>query len=189
MLASIAHVGSINAVEMLTADHDKLRELSRDFERQHNDGLGARAEETARQLCRKFSIHAQVEAEIFYPEARAAIAHADIVQESKAEHAIVECLIRRIMAGSIQDRKYAALVKVLCESMRRHMSAEEAQMFRLVHATDLDMNEIGARIIARKHDLEIESDLANDAGPLQRRKARVRRKFNAQTAERLRHAS
>jgi iron-sulfur cluster repair protein YtfE (RIC family) len=176
MPASIVHIGSVDAIELLTADHSRLKRLFTDFDRVHSDSMNIQAEQIARRICGELTIHMTVEEEIFYPEVRAAIAETGLVKEAKVEHSMVKELIGLIMAGSIHDRKYAAQVKVLGECVRRHMQVEEAHMFRRAREADVDMNEIGARIIARRHDLEMESGLAERSRTLQRRRSDARRK-------------
>jgi hemerythrin superfamily protein len=163
MPASVtAYIAPVDAIEFLRADHDRIRKLFADFERQLEKRAGDKAEETARAICREVMLHARVEEEIFYPETRAALDDADVVKEAKVEHALANYLIGQIAGGSLADTKFAARVRVLAACMQRHMREEDDVMFVRARSTGLDMGEIGARIAARKHDLALEMDLADE---------------------------
>jgi len=156
------YIAPADAIELLRADHDRIRKLFADFERHLEKGARDKAEETAQRICRDVMIHSRVEEEIFYPETRAALDNADLVKEAKVEHALANYLIGQVASGSLADAKFAARVRVLAACMQRHMREEDDVMFVRARSTGLDMGEIGARIAARKHDLQIEMDLVED---------------------------
>jgi hemerythrin superfamily protein len=186
MLAAItAFIESVDAIDFLHADHERIRRLFGEFERLLQAGAKDEAEELARCICREVTLHATVEEEIFYPEARAAIADANLVREARVEHALVKYLIEQILKSSIADEKFTARVRVLGACMLRHMREEDDIMFVRARATGLDMHEIGSRIAARKHDLQTEMDLLEEGrGPRRRRTG-----FANRTAQRWRLAS
>ena len=53
-----------DAIALLKADHDEVRQLFKDFEKAGDDG---RREKLALQICRELTIHSMIEEEIFYP--------------------------------------------------------------------------------------------------------------------------
>src|SRR3954467_8706089 len=110
-----AFVPSADAIELLVNDHDKIRKLFGDFERLQAARLSEEAERVARRLCAELTIHATLEEEIFYPEARAELEDPAVVNEAKVEHAMEKQLIAQISGGSIHDDKYVARVRVLRE--------------------------------------------------------------------------
>src|SRR3954469_11665455 len=122
---STALLPSIDAIELLLTDHNKIRKLFNDFERLHAAGMNREAARVVRQVCSELTIHATLEEEIFYPEARAELAEPDLVNQAKVEHATENQLIAQITAGSIDDPKCLAKIRVLREYMERHMREEE----------------------------------------------------------------
>ncbi|MDB5808854.1 MAG: hemerythrin [Betaproteobacteria bacterium] len=168
----IAYVPSADAIELLVIDHDKIRKLFDDFNRSHAAGLKHEAERIARQVCAELTIHATLEQEIFYPEARAELDDTDLVKQAKVEHAMEQQLIGQIAAGFIDDDKYAAKVRVLRENIERHMREEEDRMFPNMQQSGLEMQEIGARILARKLDLIAELGAGADNRRMGKRRRR-----------------
>jgi len=55
-------------------------------------------------------VHAQIEEEIFYPQARRATKDNDLIDESLVEHAIVKNLIGEIEVMGVGDELYDAKV-------------------------------------------------------------------------------
>jgi hemerythrin-like domain-containing protein len=180
---------SANAIDLLTTDHDRIRQLFSDFERLHTSGSSQAAERVARRLCNELTVHATLEEEIFYPEARAELGDPDMVKQAKVEHAMDQQLIAQISAGSGRDAKFAAKVRVLRDGIERHMQEEEDQLFPRTQHTELDMQEIGGRLLARKYDLQAELGLLDGGRKLKRGGSGARQQTAGYKTEALRQAS
>jgi len=65
--------GPEDAIALLTAGHDTVRKLFKDFEHLHKRGSDDEAEKVASRICRELTVHATLKDEIFHPEVRAAV--------------------------------------------------------------------------------------------------------------------
>ena len=105
------------------------------------------------QICKELTIHAQLEEEIFYPAARAAIDDDDLMNEAMVEHASAKDLIGQIQSMEASDPMYEATVSVLGEYVNHHVGEEENEMFPKVQKSKMDLEEIGSEIAERKEVL------------------------------------
>lgn len=146
---------SPDAIALLIADHDEVRELFDAYEALVADGADDdERRAVAEQICRLLAVHAAVEAEIFYPAARAAGDLDDLVDEAEDEHASMQELIEQIEALSPADERYDGTVLVLSEVVEQHVLEEEGELFpRLRGSPAFDRQELGERIDARRQDL------------------------------------
>ena len=142
-----------DAIALLRADHQKVEGLLEQFEKARGEG---RKGEIAEQICQELTVHAQVEEEIFYPAARDALRESDgeLLDEATVEHASAKDLIAQIEGASPGDELFDAKVKVLGEYVQHHVKEEQNELFPKLRKTKLDLKELGARIEARKLELE-----------------------------------
>jgi DUF438 domain-containing protein len=152
-----------DAVAILTADHDKVKKLFKDFERLHEEESDDEAEKVAVQICNELTIHATVEEEIFYPAVRAGIDDEDLLDEAEVEHATAKDLIAQIESSTIEDDKYAAKVTVLGEYIDHHVEEEQNEMFPKAKKAKLDMDALGEEILARKNALRAEMGVEEES--------------------------
>jgi hemerythrin superfamily protein len=139
----------------LKQDHREVDTLVKQFEKAR---AGSR-ERIARRICAALTVHAQIEEEIFYPAARELLRSSDeeLVDEAAVEHASVKELIGQIESSSEGDDLYDAKVTVLGEYVQHHVKEEERELFPKVRKAGLNTREIGARLAARKAELEGDS--------------------------------
>jgi hypothetical protein len=97
-------------------------------------------------------------AEILYPAARGALGTDgdDLFDEAEVEHQTAKTLIAQLATMSPDEDLYDAKVAVLGEYIRHHVKAREGELFPMVEETDLDLEELGARLNARKDVLRRE---------------------------------
>ena len=142
----------LNAIELLKADHDKVKAMFEKYE-----GLGDRAlaakKKLAREICLELTKHALAEEEIFYSAVREAVGDEDMVDEATVEHACAKDLIAQIVSMEPSDDLYDAKVKVLGEQIEHHVEEEEKEMFPKAKKAKLDMAELGQAIQARKDEI------------------------------------
>jgi hypothetical protein len=140
------------ALEMLKEDHDKVKKAFKEFEKLDRDDA-----ETMQQLvqtvCEELKVHAALEEEIFYPAVREAIDDEDIMNEAQIEHETAKMLIEQLENMGPDDPNYHATFTVLGEYVKHHVKEEEDEMFAEARKTDLDFEELGARMRERKTEL------------------------------------
>lgn len=154
---------SINAIDLLTQDHRTVQKLYKDFQKADRNDTDALMEivETA---CAELRIHSIIEEEIFYPALRSKLGEEgeDLLNEAAVEHEVVDELIDKLGEIDPADSNYAAYFTVLCESAEHHIKEEEKELFPKVRKLkDLDLEELGAEMQARKDELlaELEADM------------------------------
>ena len=96
-------------------------------------------------------VHAQIEEEIFYPQAREATKDNDLIDEALVEHATVKKLIGEIEAMEVNEELYDAKMRVLGEMVKHHINEEEEELFP--ELAKMDLNAVGKEIAERKEEL------------------------------------
>jgi hemerythrin superfamily protein len=141
-----------DAITLLKNDH---REVEGWFDEFEETNSGAKKGKLARQICIALKVHTQIEEEIFYPACRAAGVEDDMMDEADVEHDGAKKLIDEIEAGKPGDDHWDARVKVLSEMIKHHVKEEEQRdgMFAKAKKADLDLDELGAQLQARKDEL------------------------------------
>jgi hemerythrin-like domain-containing protein len=141
----------MDAIELLKADHGKVRRLLNELESTTERGVKTRAELFAT-LKGELTLHEVVEEEIFYPELKAHPRAKDIVLESYEEHHVVDTLMGELEELDVSDETWGAKAKVMKENIEHHIEEEEGEMFRkarqVFDAAELD--DLGGRMDARK---------------------------------------
>jgi hemerythrin superfamily protein len=142
----------IDAIELLKADH---REVEGWFEAFENTDSAPKKKKLAAQICKALRVHTQIEEEIFYPACRNAGISEDLMDEADIEHDGAKKLIEEIEAGGPGDDHWDARVKVLSEMIKHHVKEEEQRdgMFARAKKADLDLDELGEKLKARKGEL------------------------------------
>lgn len=148
---------SQDGLQLLAADHRKVEGLFEAFEK----ASGASAKEKlVRQICTELKVHAQIEEEIYYPAVRGKVEDADL-DEAYVEHDSAKLLINELEASEPDENFYDAKVKVLSELIEHHVEEEEKQrenLFQQTRAADVDLQELGRRLAARKAELMQEAE-------------------------------
>lgn len=144
-----------DAIALLKADHRKVEELFEKF----SSSRGAERKKTiADQICMELTIHSMIEEEIFYPACKDKVEE-DLLDESYVEHDGAKVLIAEIAAGRPDDQFYDAKVTVLSEMIKHHVREEEKRsegLFAQARRAGLDVDDLGARMQARKQELTSE---------------------------------
>ena len=154
--------GAQDAVELLTADHREVKALFEKYEKLAEDeGNASDRQALAETICDMLIVHATIEEDIFYPAARKATQDDELLDEAQVEHAAAKDLIAQIKDMSPDDDLYDAKVKVLGEQIDHHVGEEEGEMFPEARKSDMDLADLGARMLARKNQLM--SELAESA--------------------------
>ncbi|HEY3619264.1 MAG TPA: hemerythrin domain-containing protein, partial [Candidatus Sulfotelmatobacter sp.] len=115
-----------------------------------------RKAELAEKICMALKIHAQIEEEIFYPQAREATKDNDLIDEAAVEHATVKHLIGEIEAMEIGEELYDAKIRVLGEMVKHHIKEEEEELFPELESAKMDIDVVGKVLAERKEELMAE---------------------------------
>ena len=145
-----APVAVKDAIALLRADHKAVIQLFSTFEKTHS--VPSKKALVA-EICTALTVHAQVEAEIFYPELKHALKDKLPLPEVATDQADVQSLIAQLKECEPDGPTYDAKVKVLSEHVRRQVKEVQTDVFRRAKASSLDMFELGSRMAARKEDL------------------------------------
>ncbi len=149
----MADIKSQDAIALLKQDHRTVEDLFAKFEKASGDG---RKQKLAEEICLELSVHAQIEEEIFYPACEGKVDE-ELLKEAYVEHDGAKVLIAEIMAGGPKDDEfYDAKVKVLQEEIEHHVEEEEKRLeglFAQARKAELDMDELGEQLAARKLEL------------------------------------
>ncbi len=156
----MANSNDTNATHILAQDHRKVEDLFSSYEAARGT---ERKREIATKICDELKIHAMIEEEIFYPALEGKIDD-DLLKEAYVEHDSAKLLINEISEGGPDEAFYDAKVTVLKEQIEHHVGEEEKvheNMFQQARAADVDLNELGERLLARKAELK---ELARSEG-------------------------
>jgi hypothetical protein len=141
---------AMSGIELLEQDHREVESLFDEYEGLEEE---AQKEALAVKICLALQVHAQIEEEIFYPEARKAIATPELIDEAIVEHASAKQLIAELEAMEVGDSLRDARVKVLGEQISHHVEEEEGELFPEVEDSKMDLNALGRRMAERKTEL------------------------------------
>lgn len=116
-----------DAIELLKADHRKVKEL---FQKYENTSDQHTQQQIAAQVFTELEAHAQLEEMVFYP---AFAQEADregkqLVEEARQEHQTVKELIAEMRGLAVRD-EFDARFRELMENVEHHVQEEEAEMF------------------------------------------------------------
>lgn len=172
-MARATHTSSTDAprdaIALLKQDHRAVEALFSEFE----DADESEQSELATRICQMLTVHAQIEEELLYPQAKEALEEQeedDMVYEAEIEHASAKELIAKIEAATPEDPEFKALVTVLMEYVKHHVKEEEKEMFPKLKQTELDLKEMGSQLAQRKMQLMEQMGIEAEEPPAPRRK-------------------
>ena len=147
----------LDVTHILAEDHRRVEALFAEFE--GASGL-SRKEKIAGKICNELKIHTLLEEEIFYPALKGKIDD-DLLKEAYVEHDGAKLLVNEIAEGSADEDFYDAKVTVLKEQIEHHVKEEEKErdnMFQQARAADIDLEELGRRMLVRKEELQAQAE-------------------------------
>lgn len=145
----------MDAITLLTNDHDVVRELFQAFA-DTGDSEARRA--LYRTLRHELQTHSRIEEQVFYPAVmrlRAEPAR-DAVRDALEDHHILDGLMGEIDQIEPEDARYAAKVRSLQEHVERHLEHEEQALFAQarIHLTDERLERLGRDMALLRESLE-----------------------------------
>jgi hemerythrin superfamily protein len=141
-----------DAIALLKADHDEVKQAFKEFEKMDREDAEA-MEELVIRVCEALKAHTAVEEEIFYPAVREAIEDDDLMNEAQVEHNSAKDLIELLEGMDATDPMYPATFTVLGEYVLHHAKEEEDEMFPAARKAKVDLEALGEQIQARKSEL------------------------------------
>ena len=146
----------MDALTLLTADHNRVRGLFARFQAAQEEKNTALMTELAAKILVELEVHATIEEEIFYPAVQQADEELkETVDEGLQEHHVAKTLMEEIKALSPDDDAWTAKMKVLIENVEHHAEEEETEMFTETRK-NLDaatLEDLAVRLEARKAEL------------------------------------
>jgi hemerythrin superfamily protein len=143
-----------DAIDILTSDHRKVKELFKDYAALAQTAPVATRMALILQICAELATHTAVEEELFYPAVRKAIKDDDLVNEAEIEHDTAKFLIKQLLPVKPDDEYLHAKVTVLREYIKHHINEEESEMFPKVRKAQLDLSALGQQMMDRKAALQ-----------------------------------
>lgn len=143
----------MDALSLLTADHNRVRGLFTRFQSAEESGETAQMAELAATILEELEVHATIEEEIFYPTVSEASEEIhEVVVEGVEEHNVVKQLAEEVKTLSPEDETWAAKLKVMIENVEHHAEEEESELFPQVRkALGAEaLAELGEQLEARK---------------------------------------
>ncbi len=120
----------MDALMLLTADHNRVRGLFTRFKAAHEAEDIAEQTVVAAKILTELQVHTTIEEQVFYPAISAADDELkEMVTEGVEEHHVVDVLAAEIKALSPEVESWAAKVTVLIENVEHHAEEEESEMF------------------------------------------------------------
>jgi hemerythrin superfamily protein len=145
----------MDAIDMLKADHQKVKELFRRY-----DAAGHRAYQKkkgiAEEVFTEITVHSMLEEELFYPAVKEQTDEdgGDLVAESIEEHHVVAILIEELKGLDPRDERFDAKFTVLMENVEHHIEEEEGELFPEAEKVLGDgIDELGTQMQERKEQL------------------------------------
>ena len=150
-----------DAVSLLTSDHAEVKQMFEEYRQLVQDNADDdRRDELAAEICSALTVHAEIEEDIFYPALRERLDDDLALDQAEVEHAIARDLIEQIVAMEPDDALFDARVLVLAEYVEHHVQEEESEIFPQAEKSGIDLDELGAGLADRRHELlaELEDD-------------------------------
>jgi hemerythrin superfamily protein len=144
---------SPSALELLEQDHREVEEWFEEYNQLRDDN---RKGALAKKICLALKVHAQIEEDIFYPQARAATKDNNLLDEAAVEHATVKHLIGEIEVMEVGEELYDAKIRVLGEMVKHHIKEEEEELFPELVLAKIDLDAVGRELAERKKELMAE---------------------------------
>ncbi|MBC2657021.1 hemerythrin domain-containing protein [Pseudomonas sp. MSSRFD41] len=147
----------MNAIELLKADHEKVKTILTHLSESTDRAVKKRTE-LLEQLEAEVTIHTQLEEQILYPAFKAAGGkeQEEMYCEAKEEHRTVDSLVLPdLKKTDPTEPEFAGRLKVVKELLEHHIEEEEKEMFpQLEKLIKKRLNELGEKINTMRSSLK-----------------------------------
>ena len=144
-----------NAIDLLKADHARVKELFHQYEAAGNRAYHKK-KGIAEEVCTELEVHTTLEEEFFYPAMKRNTDQdgKDLVAEAIEEHHVVATLMEELKGLDPKDERYDAKFKVLMENVEHHIEEEEGEMFpEAEEVLGEKLESLGTQMQERKQEL------------------------------------
>lgn len=142
-----------DAIDILAADHQRVDGLFRQFEKLKSNGDDDSKHAIVKRICAELTLHAQIEAEIFYPVARNTLDADDLLDQAEIQHTSAAALITQLNRMHPHESLYNATVTILGKYVRHHIQEEQEHIFPRIKKTETDLQALAFELIQRKRNL------------------------------------
>lgn len=146
----------MDALALLTADHNRVRGLFTRFRAAHEKEDDTAMVELAGKVFDELEVHTTIEEEIFYPAIHDASSEiGETVDEGVQEHHVVKVLMSELGEVEAASDEWVAKMMVLIENVEHHAEEEESEMFPNVRSelSADDLSALATRLEDRKAEL------------------------------------
>jgi hemerythrin superfamily protein len=160
----------VNALDLLIADHNRVRGLFARFQAAVDDDDTDTMAELAATIAEELHVHTTIEEEVFYPAVRDTDDEiSSTVDEGLEEHHVVDVLLDEIADLEPGSDQWIAKMTVVIENVEHHAGEEEEELFPPLRSSlgadrlqslgdELDAKKaaLGAPTLADKIDLTLD---------------------------------
>jgi hemerythrin superfamily protein len=152
----------VDALELLTSDHDAVRKLFGEFQEAQAAGDTSRMGDLKVTIFHELEVHTAIEEEVFYPESEKAGPEVEeLVKEGVEEHHVVDVLMSELRGMGPDDEEFVPKMTVLIENVEHHADEEEQEMFPKLREAfgDEKLQDMGEALeqAQKRHELEAKS--------------------------------
>ena len=168
----------MQALDLLIADHNRVRGLFAQFKQAHENDDTATMSAVALKIFEDLEVHTTIEEEVFYPDIEGTTDDIhETVAEGLQEHHVANVLIAEAKQLPDGSEEWVAKIQVLIENVEHHAEEEEKELFpplrtklaadrlaQLGERLEERKKQLGAPVLADKIDLTKEAllDLARE---------------------------
>jgi hemerythrin-like domain-containing protein len=143
----------MDVIDLLVADHNRMRGLFSRYNTASEDGDTAQASALAAEVIEELNVHMAAEETVFYQSVKECSEEiGDDVDEGVEEHHVAKVLIGEIEGLEPGRDAWVAKMTVLIESTEHHLDEEEEELFPSVRASSKSswLEELGQKLEAEK---------------------------------------
>jgi hypothetical protein len=130
-----------DALVLLTADHNEIDKLVREFDRRRRPASTREKGKLALRICTALTVHGRIKKEVFYPAAETALEGEDkeLLAKVHVEQDELQHLIGKIETMPADGAGFDSAVLLLTERAARQMKQEEDELFPRLRHSGLDL--------------------------------------------------
>jgi hemerythrin superfamily protein len=126
----------MDALELLTADHNRVRGLFSRFKEAKDGDDDDTMATLSDKIVTELEVHTTIEEEIFYPAVRDySDKVSELVDEGIQEHHVAKSLIEELSTLDPAGDEWTAKMTVLIENVEHHAEEEEGEMFPQIRSS------------------------------------------------------
>jgi hypothetical protein len=145
---------SVNAFELLEANHARIAMLFAEFDRMASRDNAIAKAGIAAQIFREIKVHMQAVEDMLRPAVLEAQGDADAAKRMLAQHAIVRRLVEQLETVPVTDARYDIKVMALGDYALRDVELAETAFFRRVREAEPDLKRMAAALASRRSELK-----------------------------------